>query len=628
MSGLLWMGLGNLALALPLALLAWLSGRLLRRPALTHGLWVLVLLKLVTPPIGGVPVDFRWMHIAPADEAPSTAETPAPPTFEKIEAAGNVPVGEDQPPPILPLIETGVVAEPQMPVPNMVLSAPEVVVPAIAPPEPAALEPVFEWPSVESMLAGVVALWFTGAVLLWLRVLIAAWRFERLLKHAPRLCGPLRKRIAGFAKTLCVPCPDIAVVPGTLSPLLWVWGRRGTLVLPGQFFESLDADKQDTLIVHELAHWRRGDHWVRRLECLAGGLYWWCPIAWLAQRGVRQAEEELCDAWVVATIPDSARVYALALVETVDFLAGARPMLPPLASGLGPFPSLQRRLTMIFRTGTPRRLSVWGLCGLAVLGGLLLSWSPTASIAQEEPRPRKEGERRDGEGSERGKKEFKRELKKEFRSEDLAPPERDPRPKVQMFAEELRELESMRQELRARQAELEAKNRMLEDKIKMLKERARVDGERAVAGGPPMPGAGGPGRPGGDVNQRIDALEQKLETILRELTSLRREMGNRGPNAFPPTVPGPGGPGGRGGPGPAPTPRGEELPLPPTQPRKESRGRPGFDLEIEFKTPTPPPAPRGPRAAPPAPSATPLPPAPRESVIPVPPERVPERVSN
>src|SRR5262245_25806167 len=56
MTSLVWLGLGNLALAAPLAMIAWLSGRLTRRPANTHGLWVLVLLKLVTPPIGWVPV--------------------------------------------------------------------------------------------------------------------------------------------------------------------------------------------------------------------------------------------------------------------------------------------------------------------------------------------------------------------------------------------------------------------------------------------------------------------------------------------------------------------------------------------------------------------------------------------
>src|SRR6185295_2998652 len=170
----------------------------------------------------------------------------------------------------------------------------------------------------------------------------------------------VKERVTRLAGELGIRAPDVVFVHCAISPLLWVSGRRAVLVLPRTLFEQLDSEQQATLLVHELAHWKRGDHWVRRLECLAGGLYWWCPLVWWAQAGVRQAEEECCDAWVTATMPGSERTYALALVETVDFLAGARTLLPPLASGLGPFPSLQRRLTMIFRTGTPKRLSLAG----------------------------------------------------------------------------------------------------------------------------------------------------------------------------------------------------------------------------------------------------------------------------
>ena len=56
MDGLLPVVLSNGVLATALALVAAVAGRLGRRPALTHGLWLLVLLKLVTPPLVSVPV--------------------------------------------------------------------------------------------------------------------------------------------------------------------------------------------------------------------------------------------------------------------------------------------------------------------------------------------------------------------------------------------------------------------------------------------------------------------------------------------------------------------------------------------------------------------------------------------
>src|SRR5438874_1563645 len=71
MDTLLEAGLSNAVAAAVLALVAAGVARLGRRPALTHSLWLLVLLKLVTPPI--IPLALPW----PADEqraAPELAE--------------------------------------------------------------------------------------------------------------------------------------------------------------------------------------------------------------------------------------------------------------------------------------------------------------------------------------------------------------------------------------------------------------------------------------------------------------------------------------------------------------------------------------------------------------------------
>src|SRR4051794_31950239 len=48
--------LGNLAVAAGLAGIAFLVGRRRHRPAVAHALWLLVLLKLLTPPIFAIPI--------------------------------------------------------------------------------------------------------------------------------------------------------------------------------------------------------------------------------------------------------------------------------------------------------------------------------------------------------------------------------------------------------------------------------------------------------------------------------------------------------------------------------------------------------------------------------------------
>src|SRR5215212_6277834 len=71
MSTLLALGLANAACAAILAIPAYLVGRYGRRPALAHALWLLVLLKLVTPPL--FHLSLPWL---PPEPAP--AQTPAP----------------------------------------------------------------------------------------------------------------------------------------------------------------------------------------------------------------------------------------------------------------------------------------------------------------------------------------------------------------------------------------------------------------------------------------------------------------------------------------------------------------------------------------------------------------------
>src|SRR5439155_17259452 len=71
---LLHLGLGNAVVATVLALFAALAGRLGARPAWRHGLWLLVLLKLVAPPV--VPMSVPRPVPAALEDYASLAEPP------------------------------------------------------------------------------------------------------------------------------------------------------------------------------------------------------------------------------------------------------------------------------------------------------------------------------------------------------------------------------------------------------------------------------------------------------------------------------------------------------------------------------------------------------------------------
>jgi hypothetical protein len=147
--------------------------------------------------------------------------------------------------------------------------------------------------------------------------------------------------------------PKVVVVESVVSPMLWGLGcdRLGggaRLLFPGELARRLDGESCDALLLHELAHYARGDCWVRLLELAVQTLYWWHPLVWLARREIEAAEEECCDAWALAQQSAPRRLYAEALLATVDFLFEPPPAaLPPAACGLGEARLLRRRLTQI-----------------------------------------------------------------------------------------------------------------------------------------------------------------------------------------------------------------------------------------------------------------------------------------
>src|ERR1700722_4927310 len=110
MSALLQIGLTNAMVATAIALLAAAAGKFCRRPALGHALWLLVLLKLVTPPLIVIPITLPEQPAALAEESEQTAVALQEVTLRVEEVqplqvmAGPVGRAEAADPPVLQLL--------------------------------------------------------------------------------------------------------------------------------------------------------------------------------------------------------------------------------------------------------------------------------------------------------------------------------------------------------------------------------------------------------------------------------------------------------------------------------------------------------------------------------------------
>ncbi len=366
MERLLLFGLSNAVLATMLALLAVTVAAIGRRPALAHGLWLLVLLKLVTPPL--VPISVPWPGTGDSvvvENGPLAAAT-AP--FSPQDDGFDARFGEGA--------SLALADEFRLEIPGewVVEEAPDSTLLHAG----LAATPTFS--DVTAWLANnwaplVGTLWLAGAAAWYGLALLRIGRFYCLLRHAQPAPAALQDEARELAARLGLEdCPSVELLPGAISPMLWTLIGRPRLLLPESLLGRLKGAQRATLITHELAHLRRRDQWVRALELLATGLYWWHPVVWWARRELREAEEQCCDAWVVWALPGAARDYAAALLETIDFLSETRVALPPAASGIGHVTLLKRRLTMIMQANTPRAVS-WG--GFLILMGLGTVWLPT-----------------------------------------------------------------------------------------------------------------------------------------------------------------------------------------------------------------------------------------------------------
>jgi beta-lactamase regulating signal transducer with metallopeptidase domain len=416
MSYILEVSLTNTIVATLLALVAAAVGRFLRRPALAHTLWLLVLLKLLTPPLFRVPVAipesanslfaviFQWPLAADRSDSLFSQEAPSQEDTEddaddEIATLTSAPCStcELRPPGsgLAGPSEAAVLHESERLAQSGASSLPsrrDRSLAVAAQTEPGLLvdggqwlegvELAWDW--IASLSLNVLFfLWAAGAASIFVVAGLRIACFHRLLRYAQPASAEVNERVRRLAEQLGLYwCPEVLTVPGPVSPLVWCLGRQARLVLPERLMERLQPQQQDTLLAHELAHICRHDHWVRWLEVVACGLFWWHPVAWWARRQLQSLEEQCCDAWVVWALPSAARAYARALLETVDFLSEARPALPPAASGLGYVHHLKRRLRMILREPHYHRLSWPAVIAVVLVGMLILPLGPVRLAAE------------------------------------------------------------------------------------------------------------------------------------------------------------------------------------------------------------------------------------------------------
>ena len=237
-----------------LALAVFGITRFWRNPTVRHALWLLVLLKLVAPPLISIPL-IRT----------SVRATPSSPQI-----AASSPV--DRSAMDHRLDETSPAARPRQVTP--LGSSPNVAPDRIT---------AKSW--LHDLSHGVLIMVVWAAVsTIWLVIAgVRIIRFHRAVKRAAAADSQIGEMAAEVARRLGYRRPvEVRVSTGQFPPLLWAVGHA-RIVLPEFTLTDLTPTQLKAILAHEIAHLVRRDHWVRWLELGVFACYWWNPIAWWAR---------------------------------------------------------------------------------------------------------------------------------------------------------------------------------------------------------------------------------------------------------------------------------------------------------------------------------------------------------
>jgi TPR repeat protein/beta-lactamase regulating signal transducer with metallopeptidase domain len=160
--------------------------------------------------------------------------------------------------------------------------------------------------------------------------------------------------------------PRLRISGQLQSLVIWCWGRTPILLVPRELLLRIEHIEWESVFTHELAHWRRRDHWRKLFGQLAVCLVPWQPLLWIAIRQLDRLAELACDDWATEENP-APEQYAQTLVNLVA-TKEMRLAIPIASNGS----LLTRRVERILAGRQDRPWCGKRWCMLAVVAGLLI----------------------------------------------------------------------------------------------------------------------------------------------------------------------------------------------------------------------------------------------------------------
>ena len=385
---LMWVHFLQLTLVM---LIVWAVIRLVarNRPHIAHTLWLLVIIKAITPPVATTNFGlFPWLERSVATIAIGPSNAPLEsarnntPTERSASRVGKPVNGVTLTAPSMSTDDRRAASDdsPRQQ-PESTNSPSQIIQSSPARHEANNASSHLHHRSV-SMIT--LAAWLLGAVAC----------FSTIVVRSVRAIAQIKSTREPIPQWLVDRLTLHSEQPG-IKPRLWLTSSnfgpvafgllRPTIAIPSSLIKSRKDSKTrevDAILAHEVAHLRRHDLFVGWLQVISQSIWWFHPLVWFANRNLSLESERCCDEEAVGRLGCTANDYVRGLLNVLEAKRSLRAV--PVLPGIRPVEVTKTRLERImslnngYRTRTP----VW--CGLLLLAASAFCIPGSASATFEE----------------------------------------------------------------------------------------------------------------------------------------------------------------------------------------------------------------------------------------------------
>lgn len=232
----------------------------------------------------------------------------------------------------------------------------------------------YRWTLMEFL----ACVWVAGSLVYLSMMFVGVIRFQRLIGRFASRDQKLRQKLQTELDLLSAEhgirrAPVVVLTDAVDAPALTGW-IRPRILIPSGAVTGLSDRQIRLVLLHELGHQRRRDVAINWILCFVQAVHWFNPIVWWAFRRIRIEAERATDEWVL--LRDRAgrpADYGETLIRLLESVAGQERRFPGVVGVLESRQTLRSRIEAIRRFRGRRKrwlgaVSIMLLLGLSAIG--------------------------------------------------------------------------------------------------------------------------------------------------------------------------------------------------------------------------------------------------------------------